>query len=166
MIALILAETTNHVIGNKNDLPWYLSADLQRFRALTTGHTVIMGRNTYDAILGRVGKALPNRRNIVVSRTLSNLEDGFELAGSLEVALRMSAGDAETYIIGGATLFQQSLDSNLVDKIFLTKIEANIEGDTFFEEPDPAAWMVTTQESHKADEKNDYNYTFMCLEKK
>jgi dihydrofolate reductase len=166
MISLIVAKAANHVIGNKNDLPWYMPADLKRFKDITTGHTVIMGRKTYDSVLARRHGPLPNRRNIVVSRHLDSIPEGFELAHSLEEALALVDKTSEAFVIGGATLFAESITKKLIDKIYLTQIDADIQGDTYFPELNMTDWKEVSKESHNADAKNPYAYTYRDLERR
>lgn len=164
MIAIIVAEARNHVIGSKNDLPWYLPADLKHFKDITTGNTVIMGRKTYESIANRLHAALPNRHSIVVSSSLTAAPEGYELAGSLPDALALAHKQTgDTYIIGGASLFNESLENDIVDTVFLTSIDADIQGDTYFVALDPAQWEETAREEHQSDEKNAHNYTFSTL---
>jgi dihydrofolate reductase len=165
MIAIVVAQAHNRVIGNKNDLPWYLPADLKHFKEITTGHTVIMGRNTYESILARIHKPLPDRRNIVVSRSAQNSLDGVEVARSLDEALQLSGKD-KVYIIGGAQLYRSSLDADCIDVLYITDIDANIEGDTLFPEINTGDWEETATEPHPADEKNPYAFTFRTLTRK
>lgn len=166
MISIIVAEASNHVIGSKNDLPWYLPADLKRFKDITSGHTIIMGRKTYDSVLARRHGPLPNRRNIVVSGHLSEVPEGFELAHSLEEALAMVDKEVEAFVIGGATLFKESLTKGLIDKIYLTQIDAEISGDTYFPELKMTDWKEVNREAHQADAKNQFNYVYTDLEKR
>jgi dihydrofolate reductase len=166
MIALIVAQSNNRVIGKSNDLPWYLPADLKHFKEVTTGHTVIMGRKTYESIYNRLKGPLPNRRNIVISRGLKQIPEGFELYDSLESAIMAAKSDSEVYIIGGATIYDVCLEQDMVDTIYLTQVHADIEGDTLFQELDISVWDETSREDHKADDKNPYDYSFITLEHK
>lgn len=166
MISLIVAKSTNDVIGKDNDLPWHLPADLKHFKDLTTGHTVIMGRKTYESILARLGKPLPNRRNIVVSRSLESAPAGFEIYHSLDDALQSAGADDRAYIIGGTTLFKTALEQNLADEIQLTQIHADIDGDTFFPPLEATKWEETERGHHAADAKNPYDYDFVVLKRK
>lgn len=160
MIALIVARASNGVIGSRNDLPWYLPADLKHFKQLTSGHTVVMGRKTYESIYSRLRGPLPNRRNIVVSSSLSSLPDGFELVHSLEAALA-GAGTDTVFVIGGATLYHACFEQGLVDIIYLTEVNQDIPGDTYFPTFDLSAWDELSRESHQKDQKNPYDYAFV-----
>jgi len=150
MINIIVAASLNNVIGKDNKLLWRQSADLKRFKELTTGKTVVMGRKTYDSI----GKPLPNRRNIVITR--QNIEiPGCEVVHSLEEALKL---DNEIFILGGGEIYQKSII--LAHKIFFTLIETEIEGDAYFpllgEE-----WKEESKEEFLKDEKNQFDYQFI-----
>lgn len=162
MINLIVAMANNNVIGSKNDLPWYLPADLKHFKELTSGHAVIMGRNTLESILNRLGKPLPNRQNIVVSRNESYQVEGIEVVGSIEAALE-AASDEEVFIIGGAQVYQQALP--LVERIYVTQVNAKIDGDAFFPNLNPEQWREVANEPHQADDKNQFDYSFKTLDR-
>lgn len=166
MIALIVAKAANNVIGNSNDLPWYLPADLKHFKELTTGHTVIMGRKTYESIYNRLHGPLPNRRNIVVTASMPVLPEGFERAASFDEALRMAGGKGTVFVIGGATIYKECLDRGCADTIYLTDIPQDIAGDIYFPVLDRQAWRETSREAHAKDEKNPYDYSFITLERR
>ena len=153
-INLIVAVDEKNGIGKNNQLPWHLPADLLHFKNLTTGFPIIMGRKTFDSI----GKVLPNRRNIVISRQ-SNLEiPGAEVSGSLQGALELCKKENDIYIIGGAQIFEQALP--LADSIFLTVIQHDFDADTFFPSLDKEVWKESSNSIHKPDEKNLYTYSF------
>jgi dihydrofolate reductase len=162
MVSLLVAYAQNRVIGKDNDLPWYLPADLKRFKELTTGQTVIMGRKTFDAIIARNGKPLPNRTNIVITRDPDYAFEGALVAHSIPEALVQVASDQENFIIGGAQIFEQSLP--LADRIYATEVQADIDGDAYFPELS-AEWHEVGRESHKADEKNNFDYDYVTYEK-
>lgn len=166
MIALIVAKASNDVIGGRNDLPWYLPADLQRFKQLTTGHTVIMGRKTCQSIHQRLHGPLPNRRSIVLSKSSHDLPTGFERAASLEQAFQMVPHTDTTFVIGGASIYKQCLDQQLIDEIYLTDIKQAILGDTYFPDIDWRQWQEVKRESHHKDEHNPYDYDFVVLKKR
>lgn len=157
MISLIAAMSKNRVIGNNNSLIWKLPADLKRFKELTTGTTVVMGRKTYESI----GRPLPNRRNIIITRDELYSVDGCEVVNSLEEALLLCSLD-NTFIIGGGEIYRQSL--SIVDKIYLTIIHEDFEGDTYFPELGDE-WIKTSREDHEPDEKNKHKYSFINYEK-
>jgi len=158
-LALIAAMAGNRVIGRDNQLPWRLSADLRHFKALTMGKPVIMGRNTYESI----GKPLPGRSNIVVTRDPNYRAPGCEVVHSLEQALEAAAGHAEAMVIGGSELYRQTL--HRADRLYLTLVKAEVQGDTLFPELDPSQWRELERESHRADASNDYDYDFVILER-
>ncbi len=159
-ISLIWAMANNRVIGANNTLPWRMPADLRHFRLLTLGHPVIMGRRNYESL----GRPLPGRKNIVVTRQADYRAEGCEVAGSLEDALRKTAGNPEIFIIGGATLYAQTL--GLADRLYATLIDAQVQGDTLFPEFDERAWTETAREAHLADEQNPFNYCFVTWDRR
>ncbi len=161
MITIIAAVARNRAIGYKNKLIYWLPNDLKRFKALTTGHTIIMGRNTF---LSLPKGALPNRRNIVLSRRMWNEECGMsipqniEVFPSLEEALKHCAPEEDIYIIGGASVYQQALP--VADRLCLTEIDDTpAEADTFF--PPYDDWHEESREDHPVDERHDFPYSFV-----
>jgi len=150
MINIIVAASLNNVIGKDNKLLWRQSADLKRFKELTTGKTVVMGRKTYDSI----GKPLPNRRNIVITRQQIEIT-GCKVVHSLEEALKL---DSEIFILGGGEIYKKSII--LADKIFLTRILTEIEGDTYFPQLGDE-WIEESKEDFLKDEKNQFDYQFI-----
>ncbi|MBK0404586.1 dihydrofolate reductase [Adhaeribacter sp. BT258] len=158
MIALVVAMAENNVIGKNNQLIWHLPADLKHFKNLTTGHPIIMGRKTYESI----GKPLPNRTNIVITRQEDFKPEGCLVAHSLPEALMLAQQlDANIFVIGGAEIYKQAMF--LADTIYLTEVHHEFEGDTFFPEIDTLLWVETDREEHKADDKNPYDYAFVTL---
>ena len=154
MITIIAAVARNRAIGYKNKLIYWLPNDLKRFKELTTGHTIVMGRNTY---LSLPKGALPNRRNIVLSRTATDIP-GCEVFSSLQDALQHCAPDEDIYIIGGASVYQQALP--LADRLCLTEIDDTpAEADTFFPAYDD--WQEESRENHETDERHAYPYAFV-----
>ncbi|MGD8851695.1 MAG: type 3 dihydrofolate reductase [Gammaproteobacteria bacterium] len=158
-IALVAAMAENRVIGRDNRVPWRLSADLRHFKSLTMGKPVIMGRNTWESI----GKPLPGRSNIVVTRNRDYRAQGARVVHSIEQALAAAAGCEEAMIIGGAELYRQTLER--ADRLYLTLVEATLEGDTLFPEIEPDEWRELEREHHRADEKNECDYSFVTLER-
>ena len=155
MISIIAAVAKNRAIGFQNKLIYWLPNDLKRFKALTTGHTIIMGRNTF---LSLPKGALPNRRNIVLSRSAKAFE-GCDVYASLEEALQHCAKDEDVYIIGGASVYQQALA--IADRLCLTEIDDTpAEADTFFP-PYADDWKESAREDHDIDEKHAYRYSFV-----
>ena len=158
-LALVAALAENRVIGRDNQLPWRLSADLKHFKSLTMGKPIIMGRRTWESI----GRPLPGRINIVVTRDSAYRADGCQVVHSIDSALA-AAGDAEeVMVIGGAGLYRQTLDR--ADRLYLTRVKAEVNGDTFFPEFDPLQWHEVDCESHRADDNNEYDYDFVVLER-
>lgn len=149
----------NGVIGKNNTLPWRLPADLRYFRQLTTGHPIIMGRKNYEDI----GKPLPGRTNIVVTRQGAYTAPGCIVVNSIEQALMTAAAADEVFVIGGADIYRQTL--NAADRLYITEIDADIDGDTFFPEFDRSRWREVRRERHAADELNPYPYSFVLLER-
>jgi dihydrofolate reductase len=159
MISIIVAVARNGVIGAGNRLPWHLPDDLKRFKALSMGKPIVMGRRTYDSI----GKPLPGRTNIVVSRQPGLAIAGATVAPSLDSALHAAGAVAEIVVIGGAEIFRQVLART--DVIHLTRVHARIDGDVVFPELDPGTWRETAVEQHPADERHQYAFTFVTLER-
>ncbi|RYE04577.1 MAG: dihydrofolate reductase [Sphingobacteriaceae bacterium] len=155
-IILIVAVSSNNVIGKNNQLIWHLPSDLKHFKQLTTGHAVFMGRKTYDSI----GKPLPNRRNLVISRTQKEIA-GCEVVASLEAGFKICADEEEIYIIGGAEIYRLALP--LAHRIELTRVHHDFDGDTFFPEINPKQWQESNREDFEPDEKNAYAYSFITL---
>ena len=153
MISIIAAVAKNRAIGFENKLIYWLPNDLKRFKALTTGHTIIMGRNTY---LSLPKGALPNRRNVVLSTTVKELP-GCEVFPTLEAALKSCKGDEDVYIIGGARVYEQAMA--LADRLCLTEVDDTPkEADAFF--PDYSDWKIDRKEAHPKDERHAYDYAF------
>jgi dihydrofolate reductase len=151
-------------IGLRGDLPWRLPADMARFRELTMGHTVIMGRATWEPIAER---GLPGRRVIVLSRARV-LESADAVASSLSEAVQIAAQhdqETETFIAGGAQVYQEALDRALVDRMYLTIIRGQVEADTFFPEYEATEWKTVEREARPADKRNPYRMTFSLLER-
>ncbi|MBO6018412.1 MAG: dihydrofolate reductase [Prevotella sp.] len=158
MISIIAAVAKNRAIGFQNKLIYWLPNDLKRFKALTTGHTIIMGRNTF---LSLPKGALPNRRNIVLSHTQKDFP-GCDTYASLEEALSHCAPQEDVYIIGGASVYSQALP--LADRLCLTEIDDTpATADTFF--PDYSEWHETYREEHDTDERHNYRYAFVDYER-
>ena len=154
MISIIAAVARNRAIGFQNKLIYWLPNDLKRFKQLTTGHTIIMGRNTY---LSLPKGALPNRRNVVLSTTVKDIP-GCDVYPTLEAALQSCRSDEDVYIIGGASVYQQALP--LADRLCLTEIDDTPEqADTFF--PDYSQWRIDKKEAHPKDERHAFNYAFV-----
>src|SRR6185437_12404078 len=154
IITIVVAISENHVIGKDNQLLWYMPNDLKHFKDITTGHTVIMGRKTYDS----VGKPLPRRRNIIITRKPITIE-GCEVVNSIEAAMALCADEPEIFIVGGAEIYKQSI--KLTDRIYLTIIHKKFDGDSFFPEIDMQEWKEVSREDHQADDRNPIPYSFI-----
>jgi len=154
-ISLIVAVDENNGIGKNNQLPWHLPADLKHFKTLTTGHPIIMGRKTFESI----GKVLPNRRNIVISRQSNYLAEGADVVSSLPDAFDLCEDESEAFVIGGAQIFEQALSQSNI--LYLTVIHHQFDADTFFPEIDKFKWIKGESKTHEPDEKNIYSYTFI-----
>lgn len=159
MISLIAAVAENGVIGRAGALPWRLPADLKRFRALTLGHPVVMGRRTHKSL----GRPLPGRTNIVVTRAVEYDAPGCRVAHSIEDALAIAGDDPEIFIIGGADLYAQTLTR--VQRMHLTRVHATVSGDTRFPEFDTSAWREIARERHEADALHAHAFSFITLER-
>ncbi|SEQ90637.1 dihydrofolate reductase [Pedobacter rhizosphaerae] len=159
-ISIAVAVGENYAIGKNNQLLWHMPADLKFFKQTTTGHTVIMGRKTFDS----VGRPLPNRRNIVITRDTQLKIDGVEVVNSLEAALEITKEEEKpVFIVGGAEIYKQALP--LTHTLYLTTIHHHFDADTFFPAINKSEWKVIKSERHSADEKNPYDYTFEVLER-
>jgi dihydrofolate reductase len=154
-LALIVAVARNGVIGANNGLPWHLPEDLKRFRSLTTGHAIVMGRRTYQSI----GRPLPDRQNLVVSRDPAFTADGVEVAGSLEQALAKVRLPLPAFCIGGAALFEAAL--RIADLAHVTEIDRDFEGDTFWTPLDPEVWIETSREQRRSERMGGVDYAYV-----
>ena len=143
-LSLIVAHAKNHVIGLNNAMPWHLPEDLKRFRALTTGHHIIMGRKTYESL----GRLLPGRTTIIVTRNKDFKVEGALIAHSLQAALMLCAGDNEPFLIGGAELYKDGL--KYATKLYVTEVHAEFAGDAFFSEIDLSHWSLSEKKDHLA----------------
>lgn len=158
LLTLIVARARNGTIGRDNTLPWRLPEDLAHFKRTTMGAPVIMGRKTWDSI----GRPLPGRRNIVVSRNRALKLEGAEVAGSLEEAQRLCMGVEQVFLIGGAQLYEEALPS--ADRLVVTEIDADVDGDAFFPPIDRARWMETARETHHS-AANGFDYAFVTYQR-
>lgn len=150
----------NRLIGNNNQLPWHLPADFAHFKAVTMGKPILMGRKTFESI----GKPLPGRQNIVLTRSTDMEIDGVTVVNSLDQAVAAVAGEAELMIIGGSTIYEMLLTQ--ADRMYLTHVDAEFEGDAWFPDYEELNWRVAESESRPADEKNAYACRFVTYEKK
>lgn len=162
IVSTIVATAKNNVIGKDNDIPWYLPADLKYFKKTTLNHHIIMGRNCFESI----GRPLPKRTNVVVTRNPFFIATGCTIAHSIEEALAIAKnnGESEAFIIGGGKIYEQSAD--IWDKIYLTEVDLEVEGDVFFPTIDFDEWQEVFCEAHSKDEKNPMDYSFKIFERK
>lgn len=160
IVSIIAAVADNGVIGINNSLPWRLPADLRRVKALTTGHHIIMGRKNYESL----GRPLPNRVNVVVTRNVNYRAPGCAIVHSLADGLAVARDDTEAFIFGGAELYAQALD--IADRMYLTLVHARVAGDTFFPEFDRSKWTEVERVRHEADAEHPYAYSFVRLERR
>jgi len=162
-VTLVAALARNRVIGARNALPWRLPADLRRFKALTLGHPVVMGRRTYESILASLGRPLPGRLNIVVTRSPDYAAPGCIVAASPEAALAAAGPADEVFVIGGAELYRLALP--VADRLQLTEIDADYAGDAWFPELAPGDWRETARESHPPGAEFAHAYAFVLYER-
>ena len=160
-VTLILARADNGVIGREGDLPWRLSADLRRFKALTTGHRILMGRKTHESI----GRPLPQRVNVVLTRDPQAHFPGCDARTDLEAALAEAreAGETELFVIGGAEIYRLALP--FADRLQLTEVHAEASGDVTIPGPGPD-WVEVERADHPADERNEHPYSFVVLDRR
>jgi dihydrofolate reductase len=160
VVSIIAALAENRVIGADNALPWRLPEDLRHFRRLTTGHAVIMGRRNYESI----GKPLPQRRNIVVSRNPGYVAPGCVVVPSLEAAFAAAGDDPEVFVIGGGEIYRQALAR--ADRMYLTLVHATVAGDVRFPSYDARDWQERAREFHPPDERHAWGFSFVTLERR
>ena len=159
MVSIIVAVAQNGVIGDKNALLWHISEDMRFFKRTTSGHPVIMGRKTYESL----GRPLPNRTNVVISRTADHIE-GCTVARSLEEAVAMFPAEEEVFIIGGAQIYTLAL--SVADRIYITRVEHDYEGDTSFPAWNESEWQLKSREAYPCGEKYPYPFAFECYDRK
>ncbi|MGB5242280.1 MAG: dihydrofolate reductase [Lutimonas sp.] len=159
MVTIIAAVSDNYVLGKNNQLIWHLPEDLKRFKRITAGHSVIMGRKTFESLKG----PLPKRRNIIVTRNKNYRIENCEVVHSLEEALKITQADENPFILGGAQIYEQALD--FADSMDLTWVHHHFDGDAFFPKFDKSIWREIEREAHKKDESNPYDYSFVRYKK-
>jgi len=157
IVSVIVACSENDVIGKANKLPWHLPADLKHFKKLTMGNSIIMGRKTHDSI----GKILPGRKNIILTKNPDYSKEGAVVAHSINDALNICKDEDEIFIIGGSSIYSKAFDLGIVNKIYLTIVHEEMEGDTFFKLPNPENWMLVSRKKHAANEKNPHDFSFL-----
>jgi dihydrofolate reductase len=159
IVSGIVAMAENGVIGRKNRLPWHLPDDLQNFKRLTMGHSLVMGRKTFESI----GRALPGRRSIVVTRQAGyKVPVGVVVAGSVEEALELAEG-SEVFVVGGSAIYREALPR--ITRLYVTLVETHVEGDAFFPELEPGEWRVVSEQAHPSDERHEFAFRFRVLER-
>jgi dihydrofolate reductase len=162
IISMIAAASENNVIGKDNKMAWHMPSDLKYFMDTTTGHHIIMGRKNFESLDKR---PLKNRTNVVITRTPDYTAEGCELVTSLEEALVLARnnGEQEAMIIGGGEIYRLGME--MADRIYLTRIHTNVEGDVTFPELDPDIWKEVSRDARQADERNPFDYTFLVFER-
>ena len=158
-LSLIVAMSENGVIGHQGDTPWHISQDLQRFKRLTMGHHMIMGRKTFDSI----GRLLPGRTTVILTRNRQYSIDGAIIAHCLSDAIEIAKDDDQLFIVGGGQIYHSAL--RLVTRMYVTRVHVELDGDTRFPEIDWGDWSVEKSTMHLADKDNDYNFTFEDYER-
>lgn len=157
--SLIVAVANNGVIGTGDTMPWHITEDFAHFKAVTLGHSVVMGRKTYESI----GRPLPRRRNIVITRNAELSIEGCEMAPSLEAALAMCEGEEEVFVIGGGEIYRQAMP--LADKLYITHVGIEVEGDTRFPDIDPTVWHEVCREDFERGKDFEHPFSFVDYEK-
>lgn len=159
-LSILVAMSHGRVIGRDGQLPWRLSADLQRFKRVTMGHPIIMGRKTFESI----GRPLPGRQSIVITRQSDYRAEGVQVVSSLPEALRIAAtASAEAFVVGGAQIYSLALP--LADRLYITLVEADTAGDTFFPEWNSGTWRMVEENQHPADAKNSFGMRFQVYDR-
>jgi dihydrofolate reductase len=161
MVSIIVAIAENYAIGKDNDLLWHIPGDLKRFKQLTTGHTVVMGKRTFESLPRR---PLPNRRNIVITDVPGEKIEGCEMAYSVKDALDLCRPEEENFIIGGASVYRQFLP--MADRLYLTVVHKSFDGDVFFPEIDYTEWNLVSDEPFPPDSENDFSYSCRVFDRK
>ncbi len=160
MITLIAAAGENNELGKDNDLVWHLPDDFKRFKKLTTGHHIIMGRKTFESF----PKPLPNRTHLVITRNLKYQKEGALIMHSLDEALLKAQNDPQPFVIGGGEIYKLAMER--ADKIELTRVHGNFEADTYFPEIDMDKWRLISEVKHEKDEKHNYSFSYLTYERK
>ena len=160
MITIIAAAAENNALGKNNDLVWHLPDDFKRFKRLTSGHYIIMGRKTFESF----PKLLPNRTHVIITRKKDYNPDGTIVVNSLEEALKVSKLDEQPFIIGGGEIYKIGMEAT--DRIELTRVHGEFEADTYFPEIDEDKWKLINEEFHEKDEKHDHSFTYLTYERR
>ncbi len=159
-LSIIVAMDRNRVIGNNDSLPWHISADLKNFKKITMGKPIVMGRKTHESI----GRPLPGRENIIITRDKTYQAEGCTVLNSIDEIFEYCEGVEEVMITGGSEIYKYTLEQ--ATRLYLTEVHTEIEGDTFFPEFNRSDWSEVSREAFTADEKNEFDYSFVLLEKK
>jgi dihydrofolate reductase len=159
VISIIVAASANNVIGAQGDLPWHLSDDLRRFKAVTMGKPIVMGRKTWESI----GRALPGRQNIVITRRQGFVADGCDVVHSVDEAMRVAGNVDEIMVIGGSEVYEVFLPA--AQRLYLTRVHADVDGDAFFRAVEEDEWQLVSEETRSADERNEFDYSFRIYER-
>jgi dihydrofolate reductase len=160
MIIIIAAVAENNALGKNNDLVWHLPDDFKRFKLLTSGHYIVMGRKTFESF----PKPLPNRTHVIVTRQKNYTPEGCLIANTLQEAIHLCPQNEDTYIIGGGEIYNQSI--GIADILEITRVHDTFEADTFFPEIDPTVWQLTNEEFHPKDDKHNYSFTYQTFHRK
>jgi dihydrofolate reductase len=160
MIIIIAAVAENNALGKNNDLVWHLPDDFKRFKLLTSGHYIVMGRKTFESF----PKPLPNRIHVIVTRQKTYTPEGCLIANTLQEAIQLCPKNEDTYIIGGGEIYNQSI--GIADILEITRVHHTFDADTFFPEIDPTVWQLTTEEFHPKDDKHNYSFTYQTFHRK
>ncbi len=160
LLSLIVAVSQNGVIGRAGGLPWHLSADLRRFKQITMGHTLIMGRKTFESI----GRPLPGRESVVITRQADYVVDGCQVVTDWTSAKRLAAKDSKAFVIGGREIFELALPD--VQRLYWTHVDAVVDGDVCFPAVNWTSWRLASTESHPADERNDFPFRFCVYQRR
>jgi len=159
MISIIVAASTNNVIGAKGELPWRLSADLRHFKAVTMGKPIVMGRKTWESI----GRALPGRQNIVVTRQSGYEAEGCDVVASIDDAISVAGDVEEIMVIGGSQIYELAMP--MAQCLYVTRVHADVDGDAHFPSVDETVWKLVSDESHTADDRNEFDFSFRVYER-
>ena len=158
-LSIIVAMDRNRVIGNNDSLPWHISADLKNFKKITMGKPIVMGRKTHESI----GRPLPGRENIIITRDKTYQAEGCTVLNSIDEIFEHCKDDEEVMITGGSEIYKHTLEQ--ATRLYLTEVHTEVEGDTFFPDFDRKEWKEVAREAFTADERNDFDYSFVLLEK-
>ncbi|MDT0685122.1 dihydrofolate reductase [Autumnicola psychrophila] len=160
MLTMVAAAAENDALGKENDLVWHLPDDFKRFKKITSGHHIIMGRKTFESF----PKLLPNRTHVIITRKKDYQPENTIVVNSLEDALQATGNDEEVFVIGGGEIYKLAIEK--ADKIELTRVHGTFEADTFFPNIDPEKWQISSEEFHPKDERHEYSFTYITYERR